>query len=147
MHQCLKLAELALAAGNPPVGAIIVMDGLVIGEGIESGRSSGDVTNHAEILAVRDAVAKGYAKQLPQSTMYTTHEPCIMCAYVIRHHQIPNIVYGSSVPHVGGATSKFDLLRTPDIPKWDKQPQIISGICETECHELSERFAQSLNRS
>lgn len=146
MNQCLQLAQSALATGNPPVGAIVVLDGTVIGTGIESGKSTGDITNHAEILAVRDAVKNGYAKQLHQASLYTTHEPCIMCAYVIRHHQIAAIIYGTAVPFIGGATSKFNLLITEDVPKWGKHPKIISGICLAECEQLNEAFKKSLTK-
>lgn len=142
MRQCLNLAKTALAAGDPPVGALLVSAGKVIGEGIESGRSTGDVTNHAEILAVRDAINKGYAAQLISSTLYTTHEPCIMCAYVIRHHQIPLIVFGIAVPLIGGATSSFNILTTQDVPKWGTPPEIVSGICSVECISLNEEFIQ-----
>ena len=147
MRQCLELAKIALAAGNPPVGAIIVSDGNVIGTGIESGRSSGDVTNHAEILAVRDAVKNGHADQLERSIMYTTHEPCIMCSYVIRHHKIPELVYGASVPYIGGSTSRFNILSTADVPKWGTGPKITSGICSDECTALSEQFSKTFIKS
>lgn len=144
MSHCLKLAKTALAAGDPPVGVVIVFEGKVIGTGIESGRSTGDITNHAEILAVRDALKNGYANELHKSTMYTTHEPCIMCSYVIRHHRIREIVYGTSVPFVGGSTSSFNILATQDVPKWGGNPKIISGICLDECIQLNEEFKKVL---
>ncbi|WP_106524855.1 nucleoside deaminase [Taibaiella chishuiensis] len=140
MQQCLDLAKDALASGNPPVGAVLVLDGAVIGRGTESGRTSGDITNHAEILAVRDAIGHGFGGQLHQSVMYTTHEPCIMCSYVIRHHKISEIVYGSAVAHVGGASSKFDLLTTVDVPKWGNSPKVRAGMCAREAMLLSEQF-------
>lgn len=146
MRQCLSLAEIALTAGNPPVGAIIVLDGKVIGTGIEAGRSTGDITNHAEILAVRDAIKNGYADQLYMSSMYTTHEPCIMCSYMIRHHKISEIIYGTSVLYVGGYTSQFNILSTLEIPKWGVPPKIVSGICLSECDILSERFSKTLSQ-
>lgn len=145
MRQCLSLAEIALAADDPPVGAIIVLEGKVVGTGIESGRSTRDITNHAEILAVRDAVNNGYADQLSLSSMYTTHEPCIMCSYLIRHHKIAEIIYGAPVPFIGGATSQFNILGTQGVPKWETQPKIISGICLDECNTLSERFSKTLS--
>jgi len=146
MHQCLELAKTALAAGDPPVGTIVVFESKVIGTGIESGRSSGDVTNHAEILAVRDAIKNGYAAALHKSSLYTTHEPCWMCAYAIRHYQIPEIVYGTAVPFIGGATSKFNILSTRDVPKWNDNPKIISGICLDECNQLNKAFQKLLNK-
>jgi len=144
MTQCLNLAKKALSAGDPPVGAVIVFDGKVIGIGIESGRTTGDITNHAEILAVKDAIKNGYLDKLDLSTMYTTHEPCIMCSYVIRHHRIPKIVYGTSVPFIGGSSSKFNILATQDVPKWGENPTVISGICLDECIQLNEEFKKAL---
>jgi tRNA(adenine34) deaminase len=146
MNQCLDLAKIALAAGDPPVGAIIVLEGKIIGSGIESGRSTGDVTNHAEILAVREAVKKGFSSDLHLATMYTTHEPCIMCSYVIRHYKIPKLVYGITVPVVGGLSSRFDILITEDVPKWGSGPQITGGICLPECEQLNEAFGKILNK-
>ncbi|WP_316848165.1 nucleoside deaminase [Pedobacter psychrodurus] len=147
MHQCLDLAKIALAAGDPPVGVVIVFEGKIIGTGIESGKTTGDITNHAEILAVRDAIKNGYLDQLQMSVMYTTHEPCIMCAYVIRHHRIPEIIYGTAVPFVGGSTSKFNILATQDVPKWGAGPKIIDGICLKECIQLNEDFKKRLAKS
>lgn len=147
MRQCIGLAEIALAAGNPPVGAIIVCEEKVIGTGIELGRSTGDVTNHAEILAIRDAVKNGYTDKLCRASMYTTHEPCIMCSYVIRHHKIPFIVYGTAVPFIGGVTSRFDILATEEVPKWGNGPIIISGICLEECEQLNELYKKVLSKS
>lgn len=146
MNQCLDLAKTALETGNPPVGALLVLDGKVIGTGIESGKSTGDITNHAEILAIRDALKNGYADQLSLSRMYSTHEPCIMCSYMIRHHKIHEIVYGSDVPVLGGLTSKFNILETEDVPKWGNKPQITAGICLDECNALTTQFLESLNK-
>jgi len=147
MQQCLKLARLALAAGDPPVGVVIVHEGEIIGTGIESGKSTGDITNHAEILAVRDAIKNGHVDKLGLATMYTTHEPCIMCSYVLRHHHIPKIVYGTSVPFIGGSSSRFNILSTKDVPKWGDGPEIISGVCLDECIQLNEDFKKVLANS
>lgn len=147
MKRCLALAKTALENGNPPVGAIIVLDGKIIGEGIESGKSTGDITNHAEIMAVRDALKNGHSDHLHLSSMFTTHEPCIMCSYLIRHHRISEIIFGSAVPLVGGLTSTFKILETEDVPKWGNKPTIISGICQDECNALTAQFLASLNKS
>jgi tRNA(adenine34) deaminase len=140
MYQCLALAAVALKNGNPPVGAIIVFEDSIIGKGIESGKSTGDLTNHAEILAVRDAINNGHTKLLHQSKMFSTHEPCIMCSYLIRHHKLPHIIYGSAVQFIGGATSVFNILSTEAVPKWGKRPMITEGVCVKECNELTEQF-------
>lgn len=140
MQQCLSLAEIALKNGNPPVGAIIVLQNKVIGKGIESGKSTEDITNHAEILAIRDAINNGFSNYLNDSKMFTTHEPCIMCSYLIRHHKIPHIIYGTHVPLIGGATSQFKILMTEQIPTWGKKPMITEGICVKECDDLTKQF-------
>jgi len=146
MKICIKIAKIALENGNPPVGAIIVNNGQVLGVGIESGRSTGDITNHAEILAVKDAISNGKGNVLNESVMYTTHEPCIMCSYVIRHYKLPKIVYSVPVNFIGGNTSKFSVLKTEDVPKWGKVPKIVSGICELESQNLNFEFEELLNK-
>jgi tRNA(adenine34) deaminase len=140
IQQCLVLAEIALQNGNPPVGAIIVFEETVIGKGIESGKSTGDITNHAEILAIRDAINNGHLNNLQQAELFTTHEPCIMCSYLIRHYKLPHIIYGTAVPYIGGATSQFKILSTEAVPKWGKKPMITEGICAKECNELTKRY-------
>lgn len=140
MGRCLQLAEQALKKGDPPVGSVLVADDIIIGEGTESGKSSGDVTNHAEIQAIRNAISNGFGKDLAKAKLYTTHEPCIMCSYVIRHHHIPHIIFGVGVEYVGGSTSDFAVLTTEKIPKWGKAPKITSGICKEECEMLNKKF-------
>jgi tRNA(adenine34) deaminase len=144
MQQCLSLAEKALEAGDPPVGAVIVFEDSIIGSGIEAGKSTGDVTNHAEILAIRDVIKNGHQDKLSRSQMYTTHEPCVMCAYVIRHHQIPEIIYGLSVPFVGGASSSFSILTTEEVPKWGAKPAITANMCKDACEALHQKFLAKL---
>jgi tRNA(adenine34) deaminase len=128
MQHCIDLAEVALTNGDPPVGAIIVCENRIIGQGAESAKSSGDITNHAEILAIRNAVDSGHKKALAHSILFTTHEPCIMCSYVIRSYQIPRIVFGTSVPFVGGYSSPFKILTTEEVPKWGPAPIVIQNI-------------------
>jgi len=147
MHQCLSLAKTALGSGNPPVGALIVFEGKVIGTGIESGKTTGDITNHAEIIAIRNALSNGYSDQLHRASMYTTHEPCIMCSYMIRHHRIAEIIYGTAVPYVGGLTSQFSLLATEDVPKWGSKPKVTAGICLEACNMLNTQFLETLSKS
>ena len=146
MLECIELGKVALENGNPPVGAIIVTNGQISGVGIESGKSTGDITNHAEILAVKDAISNGKGNVLNESVMYTTHEPCIMCSYVIRHYKMPKIVYSLPVNFIGGNTSKFSILKTEHVPKWGKKPVIISGICDLESQDLNLEFEKLLNQ-
>ena len=145
MRSALDLGKIALENGDPPVGALIVINGEIVGRGIESGKSTNDVTNHAEILAVKDAIKNGHQNDLSRSTLYTTHEPCVMCSYLIRHHKISSIIFGSPVDFVGGHTSKFDLLNTQEVPKWGETPEVVGDVLKAECVALSAEFA-ALNR-
>jgi len=146
MAYCIELAKQALNNGNPPVGSIIILDDQIIGEGIESVKPTNDVTNHAEIVAIRDAISKGHFNDLPKSALYSTHEPCIMCSYLIRQHKIPLIVYGSAVDHIGGHSSKFDILSTESVSKWEVKPKIIGGILKSECTALTSQYQHNLNK-
>ncbi len=143
MHYCITLGEIALQKGNPPVGAILVVHDTIIGEGYETAKTSGDVTEHAEILAIRDAVQKGNSALLENAILYTTHEPCLMCSYAIRHYKIPTIVYSLAVPDVGGHSSTFNVLITDKIEKWNPEPAVIAGICKDQCALLQQQFTKS----
>ena len=137
MRQCIDLGKEAMLQGDPPVGALVVKENTVIGIGIEAGRSSQNITKHAEIEAVNDALQKSKLKDLEVCILYTTHEPCIMCSYVLRHYKLQTIVYGASVEHVGGVTSDLKVLLTSKVPKWGKPPEIIGDILKDECKKLS----------
>lgn len=138
MRKCIELGKEAMRNGNPPVGSILVKNDTIIGIGKEAGKSMNDITNHAEIEAIRDALK--HHQSLNDVTLYTTHEPCIMCSYVIRHHKIKTIVYGIKSKYVGGKTSDYKILEAERIPKWGKTPEIIDGILEEECLALSKTY-------
>ncbi len=140
MRQCVELAKEALANGNPPVGAIIVKDEEIVGQGIEAGKSKGDITFHAEIEAVRHAVKKLNRKDLSDCSLYTTHEPCIMCSYVIRHHAVKEVVIGSTVKAIGGLTSIYPILIAKDIEIWSAPPLIVENVCNQECKALTQQY-------
>ena len=145
IKECLKLARQALDSGNAPVGSLIVLDDKIIGEGIEAGKSKGDITCHSEIEAIRDAV-KNYGKDLSRSILYTTHEPCIMCSYVIRHHKVSHLVMGVRVPVIGGVSSEYPILKANDINIWASPPSITENICSEECEMLTEEFKRLLKK-
>ena len=136
MKHCIDLAQKAMLNGDPPVGSILVKNNKVIGVGIEAGKSSNDITKHAEIEAIKDTLTKNELRNLDGCTLYTTHEPCIMCSYVIRHYRIGSIVYGTKVDYIGGITSKFEIIKSDQIPKWGKVPEIIPDILKEECQKL-----------
>ncbi len=123
LQRCEELAALAAQSQESPVGSVVVLDGQIIGEGIEAGKAKQDITCHAEVEAIRDAVKK-YGKDLSAATLYTTHEPCILCSYVIRHHRIGRVVIQHAVAHIGGATSAYPILTAKDIPIWGEPPVV-----------------------
>ena len=143
MNKCIKLGKDTMRNGNPPVGALLIKDDAIIGIGKEAGKSSNDITKHAEIEAIRDAIAN--QQSLQDTILYTTHEPCIMCSYVIRHHQIKTIVFGAKSNHVGGLSSEFKLLETESIPHWKSAPELIVGVLEDECNALSTKYIKNQN--
>lgn len=125
LARCRALGAEAAAAGESPAGALVLVDGAVVGEGRESSRQVRDVTCHAEVVAIRAACWALTQPYLAGATLYTSHEPCLLCAYVIRHVRLAGVVIGQRVPHVGGATSAFPLLTTPDIPVWGPPPVLL----------------------
>jgi len=147
MRQCIDLGKEAMLQGDPPVGAVIVKENTVIGIGIEAGRSSQNITKHAEIEAVNNALFNNELKDLNECTLYTTHEPCIMCSYVIRHYKLGTIVYGTSVDHVGGITSDLKVMLTSKVPKWGRPPEIIRDILKNECEKLTIEYKTKYNNT
>lgn len=136
MRRCIELAKIAKQRGDSPVGSIIVKAGQIVGEGIEGGKTQQDITFHAEIEAVRNARATLGTSDLSDCLMVTTHEPCIMCSYVIRHHKIGLIIVGMTTGEIGGYSSALPVLTDRTIAKWTAPPNIIDQVLEQECKAL-----------
>jgi tRNA(adenine34) deaminase len=112
LERALALAEAAARQGEVPVGAVLVCDGAVIGEGWNRPISSSDPTAHAEIVALRAAAASRRNYRLPGSTMYVTLEPCAMCSGALIHARVARVVFGAFDPKTGAAGSILDVLNT-----------------------------------
>jgi len=112
LERALALAEAAARQGEVPVGAVLVCDGAVIGEGWNRPISSSDPTAHAEIVALRAAAASRRNYRLPGSTMYVTLEPCAMCSGALIHARVARVVFGAFDPRTGAAGSTLDVLNT-----------------------------------
>ncbi|MRG45950.1 nucleoside deaminase [Chitinophaga sp. SYP-B3965] len=125
MQRCNELASIAKQRGDSPVGSVLVLDGVIIAEGIEGGKTHRDITYHAEIEAIRQATEKLNSQDLSACTMYTTHEPCIMCSYVIRHTRVRTIVMAVTTGDIGGSSSAYPLLADTTIKKWGPPPEVI----------------------
>ena len=141
MRKCIELGKEAIRNGNTPVGSILVKNNEIIGVGREAVKSSNDVTKHAEIEAIKDTITNH--QSLNDTTLYTTHEPCIMCSYVIRHHQIKTVVFGAKSKDIGGISSEFKILEAKNVPNWRIVPELIAGVLENECLALSNKYSNN----
>jgi len=115
MAHALTLAKHAEQQGEVPVGAVIVENDRIIGEGWNQPISSHDPTAHAEILAIRNACQHKENYRLPGATLYVTLEPCLMCAGAIVHTRIARVVYATKEPKMGASGSCFDVFNTQQL--------------------------------
>jgi len=115
MAHALTLAEKAQSEGEVPVGAIVVLNNEIIGEGWNQPIGSNDPTAHAEIQALRAACQHVDNYRLPDATLYITLEPCIMCAGAIVHARIAQVVFAATEPKTGAAGSCFDIFNAPQL--------------------------------
>lgn len=134
MRHAIRLAQTARERGDTPVGSVVVRNGCVIGEGIESVRAERDPAGHAEVKAVQQACRNLNTLDLAGCILYTTVEPCFMCSYVVRSARISRVVIGRAAPHVGGMTSKYPILAAADIQCWPQPPLVIMAMLEEECN-------------
>lgn len=137
MQIALTLAHEAALAGEVPVGAIVVKDGVIIGRGSNSPIGTHDPTAHAEIAAMRDAAKNIENYRLVDCTLYVTLEPCAMCTGAIQHARIAKLVFGASDPKTGACGSVVNLM---EEPKLNHHTQILGGIMATECGAELSRF-------
>lgn len=123
LHRCLELAKKAEEKGNSAVGAVMVKDNEIFSEGEEAVNTRNDITCHAEIEAIRAAVKNLKTNDLSGYTLYSTHEPCIMCSYAIRFYRIKKVVYLQKADYLGGVSSPMPLLVTDQVPPhWGNAP-------------------------
>lgn len=130
MRYALALAARAEAEGEVPVGAVLVREGAVIGEGWNRPISSHDPTAHAEIMALRIAAEKLGNYRLTDTILYVTLEPCPMCAGAIVHARVGRVVYGARDPLAGSAGTVFNIF---DAPTLNHHPQVCGGVLGEEC--------------
>jgi tRNA(adenine34) deaminase len=135
--QALELAREAGQAGEVPVGAVAVLDGAVIGRGRNSPIALNDPTAHAEILALREASAALHNYRLEGVTVYTTLEPCVMCAGALVAARVARLVFGARDLRFGGVRSKFSLA---DSSLLNHRIQVTEGVRGAECAELIRSF-------
>ena len=140
MDLALGEAEKAMAAGEVPVGAVVVSAGTVVGRGYNRPISAMDPTAHAEMLAIREAARASGNYRLPEVTLYCTVGPCMMCAGAMIHARISRLVFGTPDPKAGSAGSIYNVLTDPRL---NHRVEVVSGICEDRCAEILRTFFAS----
>jgi tRNA(adenine34) deaminase len=137
MHYALTLAAKAAAQGEVPVGAVIIRDGEVLGEGWNQPITLHDPSAHAEMLAIRAAGVAAGNYRLPDTTLYVTLEPCPMCVGAMIHARIARVVFGAFDPKTGAAGSAFDLLTDQ---RHNHRVSVSGGVLSEECAETLRAF-------
>ncbi len=138
MGEALKLAEQAATEGEVPVGAVLVLDGELIGAGWNRPIGASDPSAHAEIQALRAAGQHLSNYRLPGSTLYVTLEPCVMCAGAIIHARVERVVYGAADPKAGACGSVFHLL--PADGRFNHRTACSGGVLAEACGETLRAF-------
>ena len=137
MRRALILAQRAQALDEVPVGALVVKDERIIGEGFNSVRRFSDPTAHAECQALRNASLLEQNYRLPGTTLYVTIEPCVMCIGCMIHARIQRLVFGAREPKAGAVLSKLAIL---DLPHWNHRMTVEAGVLEEACAKLIHDF-------
>jgi tRNA(adenine34) deaminase len=137
MRVALGLAREAAAADEVPVGALVVVDGEIVGRGYNQPILRHDPTAHAEIVALRDAAGRVGNYRLPGSTLYVTLEPCVMCTGAIMHARVGRVVFGARDPKTGAAGSVVDLYSEARL---NHHADIEGGVLAEECSSLLSAF-------
>lgn len=137
MREALALAAQGAALGEVPVGAVLVVDGEIVGRGFNCPISSHDPSAHAEMVAIRDAAQALNNYRLPGSTLYVTLEPCSMCAGLIVHSRIARVVYGATEPKAGVVESRGRFFEQAFL---NHRLLVEGGLLAAECGAILSEF-------
>ena len=141
MRLALKEAQIAADSGEIPCGAVIVLDNIVIGKAHNQTEKINDATAHAEILAITQASQYLKNWRLKNTVMYVTKEPCPMCAGAIVLSRIKRVVWGMSDPKRGGAQSRFNILKDPNL---NHKVDCTVGVLQDDCMILMQNFFKNI---
>jgi tRNA(adenine34) deaminase len=144
MGEALALARKAAAAGEVPVGAVVVKDGAVIGRGHNHPVAAHDPTAHAEVVAMRDAATRLGNYRLVDCTLYVTLEPCAMCAGAIMHARLGRVVYGAADPKAGACGSVVNLFAESRL---NHHATVAGGMMAEEAGKLLQDFFSARRRT
>ena len=137
MRRALVLAERGFAAGEVPVGALLVREGQVLGESFNAPISRRDPSAHAEVLALRAAAERVGNYRLPDCTLYVTLEPCCMCAGAIMHSRVARLIFAAVDEKTGACGSVLDLFTHRRL---NHHTVVVGGVLANECATLLRRF-------
>ncbi|NLJ75964.1 MAG: nucleoside deaminase [Peptococcaceae bacterium] len=143
MREALVEAEKAYTLDEVPVGAVMVLDGKIIGRGHNLRETLKDSSAHAELLALREAAGYLGDWRLNGGILYSTLEPCPMCAGALVQFRVTTLVYGAADPKAGAIDSVIDVVRQP---RFNHQVQVIAGVLEDECRSILQRFFRELRK-
>jgi tRNA(adenine34) deaminase len=137
MRAALAEAQKALDLDEVPIGAIVAAAGRIVAAGFNQPISSADPTAHAEIVALRAAASAIGNYRLGGSVLCVTLEPCAMCVGALMHARIATLVFGAAEPKTGAVQSTMRLI---EHPSWNHRIDVVSGVLESECREIVQRF-------
>jgi len=140
MRAALAEARAGLAAGEVPVGAVVVVDDAIVAQAHNAPIALADPTAHAEILALREAARKANNYRLPQATLYVTLEPCVMCCGAIVQARLARVVYGAADPKAGAVESRYRLL---DDARANHRVEALGGVLAAECGAVLKQFFEA----
>jgi len=140
MKRAFELAKKAESIGEVPVGAVLVSENTIIGEGYNSPISTSDATAHAEINAIRNACASESNYRLPKTTLYVTLEPCAMCAGAIVHSRIDRVVIAAKEPRAGAAGSVLNILQNEQL---NHRCEVETGLMQEQSSSMLKAFFKS----
>ena len=143
MDAALEQARLALAAGEVPIGAVLVIDGEIVARAFNQPISSCDPTAHAEVLVVREAARIVGNYRLTAADVYVTLEPCLMCVGALVHARIKTLIYGAPEPKTGALVSTVRALETPGL---NHRFNVAGGVREDAASELIQQFFKEKRR-
>jgi len=144
MEEALRCAQRALEAGEVPVGAVVVREGVIVGRGWNRNITDSDPTAHAEIVALREAGAAIGNYRLVDCELFCTIEPCPMCAGALVHARIKRLVYGADDPKAGAVRSVMPVLNHPQV---NHKIEVQSGVLAGRSAELLQQFFRSRRRA
>ena len=144
MEAALLEAAQAEAAGEVPVGAVVVCDGRIVGRGANRNLADSDPTAHAEIVVLRQAARALGNHRLGECEMFVTIEPCAMCAGALVHARLKRLAYGADDPKAGAVRSVLQVLNHPRL---NHQMEVTSGVLAGRCAELMQAFFRSRRKS